>query len=173
MVSIVRTVAPIRANSNDPQIRYGAGVGVTFYVLGRPRLHFRRRVGLYPTQAIFIRSHRAYCKFLPSSLGTLLTSSTHGSCRWIQPTSESILNSAGRPCLDHVRRLLRYEPHRYWLELAYLKLRFFRDCDCSAWEILLIVRINRIHTAIQLSSPPECGVCTESRFDPLIHLSIR
>lgn len=34
------------SNSNDPQIRYGQLVGLTFYVWGRPRVRFRRRVGL-------------------------------------------------------------------------------------------------------------------------------
>jgi len=45
IVSAIQMFVPIRAEFNDPQIRYGGGfVGAGFYVLGRPRMHFTRRL---------------------------------------------------------------------------------------------------------------------------------
>ena len=33
------TVPPIRAYSNEPQLRYGQTAALSFYVWGRPRVH--------------------------------------------------------------------------------------------------------------------------------------
>lgn len=41
IASPIRIVSSICADSSDPQIRYGAGVNVTFYVLGRPRVRIK------------------------------------------------------------------------------------------------------------------------------------
>ena len=58
-------ISPIRPDCNDPQLRYGQLVGLTFYVSGRPRAHFRERVSLYSMQAFSIQSHQTYCKLAP------------------------------------------------------------------------------------------------------------
>ena len=67
MASTMRLVSPLRADSNDPQIRYGQLVGLTFYVCGRPSVRFKRRVSLYPMQVISIQIHQAYCQLAPFS----------------------------------------------------------------------------------------------------------
>ena len=61
------TAAPTCAYSNEPQIRYGQVVALTFYVWGRPKVHFKRQIGSYQMQDFSIRSHRTYCKLVPSS----------------------------------------------------------------------------------------------------------
>ena len=42
MASAIQVIPLICADSNDPQIRYGAGIGAAFLVLGRPLVYLRK-----------------------------------------------------------------------------------------------------------------------------------
>ena len=95
----------------------------------------------------------------------LLTFPNHGSCGWFPPTLEWSLNNIRRYCLDHLFRLLRYVSRFCGLKFADLKVRCFGERNFPVWDKMFFYNMDKLYShEPKLSSPPEYGVYTESRF---------